>query len=211
MYNYSEKHNVLFVHIPKNAGTSIIDSLDMHSTKVKHYPLSVLQSYMDKETFDKSIKIAVIRNPYERMVSYYRYRQNKSQDPLNYPFHLWLRNGKIQYNMLSYDCLPQIKWCTKEDSVDLPKDIDYILNYEKLDEQWKELCEIEKLNVKPLQKLNTSGQYDYVKYYKITEDAVLVNNIFKADCQLFGYDLGEPNDFPLLKGHTEIDNFLRGK
>ena len=67
MYNYSEKHNVLFVHIPKNAGTSIIDSLDMHSTKVKHYPLSVLQSYMDKETFDKSIKIAVFRNPYVKL------------------------------------------------------------------------------------------------------------------------------------------------
>jgi chondroitin 4-sulfotransferase 11 len=79
MYNYSEKHNILFVHIPKNAGTSIINSLEM--TNTEHYPLSVLQGYMDKETFDNAIKIAVIRNPWERMVSYYRYRQLKNQDP----------------------------------------------------------------------------------------------------------------------------------
>ena len=177
MYNYSEKHNLLFVHIPKNAGTSIIDSLGMDSKKVKHYPLSVLQTYMPKDIFDNAIKVAVFRSPFERMVSYHRHRQNKKQDPQKMPFHLWLRDGTIQYNMSNYDSLPQIKWCTKMDMVDLPNSMDYILNFEKLNEQWSELCQIENLDVEPLQKLNNTGDYDYTDYYKTLEDMILVNHL----------------------------------
>ena len=36
MYNYSKKHNILFVHIPKNAGTSILDCLEIEDAQ--HYP-----------------------------------------------------------------------------------------------------------------------------------------------------------------------------
>ena len=88
------------------------------------------------------------------MVSYYRHRQNKKQGPKKMPFNIWLRDGTIQYNMSNYDSLPQIKWCTKMDMVDLPNSMDYILNFEKLNEQWSELCQIENLDVEPLQKLN---------------------------------------------------------
>lgn len=211
MYNYSAEHNIMFVHIPKNAGTSIINSLSMDSKKVKHYPLSVLQSYMDKKAFDKSIKIAVLRNPWERMASYYRYRQEKKQDPTGMEFGAWLRNGVIQYNMATYDSLPQIKWCVKQDFVDLPKSIDYIFNYEKLSEQWEEFCQIEDIKAKPLPILNSTGDYNYIQYYETLEDIVLVNNLFKSDIKLFNYDFGIPNDFPLLKGEQEINNFLDGK
>jgi len=211
MYNYSEKHNVLFVHIPKNAGTSIVNSLGMDSAKVKHYPLSILQTYIPKDIFDNAIKVAVFRSPFERMVSYHRHRINKQQDPKKMPFNIWLRDGTIQYNMNNYDALPQIKWCTKMDMVDLPNSMDYILNFEKLNEQWSELCQIENLDVKPLQKLNNTGDYDYTDYYKTLEDMILVNHLYRTDVSLFRYHFSIPNDFPLLKGKEEIDNFLRGK
>ena len=142
MYNYSKEHNILFVHIPKNAGSSIRDKLDI--TKSGHYPLSILQSHMDKKTFDNAIKIAVFRNPWERMVSWYRYRKQKSQDPKQMPFSYWLRNGKVQYNMQSFDSLSQIKWCCKLDSIKLQESLDYIFNFEHLDEQWKEFTEFAK-------------------------------------------------------------------
>ena len=46
-----------------------------------------------------------------------------------------------------YDSLPQIKWCTKLDSTKLHKSLDYIINFEHVNEQWEELCEIENINV----------------------------------------------------------------
>jgi len=206
MYNYSKEHNILFVHIPKNAGSSIRDKLGI--TKSGHYPLSILQSHMDKKTFDNAIKIAVFRNPWERMVSWYRYRKQKSQDPKQMPFSYWLRNGKVQYNMQSFDSLSQIKWCCKLDSIKLQESLDYIFNFEHLDEQWKEFCDIEKINIKKLPKTNDTGAYDYTEQYDILEDVLLVRNMFRSDVDLFDYEFGVPNDFPLLKGREEIRKFL---
>ena len=206
MYNYSKEHNILFVHIPKNAGSSIRDKLDI--TKSGHYPLSILQSHMDKKTFDNAIKIAVFRNPWERMVSWYRYRKQKSQDPKQMPFSYWLRNGKVQYNMQSFDSLSQIKWCCKLDSIKLQESLDYIFNFEHLDEQWKEFCDIEKINIKKLPKTNDTGTYYYTEQYDILEDVLLVRNMFRSDVDLFDYEFGVPNDFPLLKGREEIRKFL---
>ena len=205
LWNYSSEHNVLFVHIPKNAGSSIRDELGI--TKSAHYPLSVLQSQMDKETFDNAIKIAVFRNPWERMVSWYRYRQQKNQDPKDIGFSIWLRDGRAQYNMEVYDSLPQIKWCTKLDSTKLHKSLDYIINFEHVNEQWEELCEIENINVKKLPKINSTGIYDYTEYYNILEDVTLVKNMFRSDIDVLDYDFGIPNNFPLLKGESEINEF----
>ena len=202
MYNYSKKHNILFVHIPKNAGTSILDCLEIEDAQ--HYPLSVLQGYMDKETFDNAIKIAVVRNPWERMVSYYRYRQLKNQDPKNFPFSFWLRSGSIQYNMGNFDMMPQCKWLNKIDSFDMPKCVDYVFNYDLLESQWKEFCEIEKINVKPLKTLNTTGLYDLESYYKMIDDVILVGHYFRTDVQNFDFEFGVKSDFPLLKGPKEI-------
>ena len=91
MYNYSAKHNVLFVHIPKNAGTSMNKVLEIEPKKTKHYPLSVLEAYTPEPIFDNAIKIAIVRNPWERMVSHYVYSQQKGHDQKGAPFYLWLR------------------------------------------------------------------------------------------------------------------------
>ena len=146
MYNYSPKHNVLFVHIPKNAGTSMNKVLEIEPKKTKHYPLSVLEAYTPEPIFDNAIKIAIVRNPWERMVSHYVYRQQKGYDTKGAPFYLWLRKGAIQFNMQTFDSMPQCKWLMKQDSLEAENSIDYVMNFEKLDEQWEEICDLEKLS-----------------------------------------------------------------
>ena len=205
MYNYSAKHNVLFVHIPKNAGTSMNKVLEIQPKKTKHYPLSVLQAHMPEDIFRDSIKIAVVRNPWERMVSHYVYRQQKGYDQKGAPFYLWLRKGAIQFNMQAFDSMPQCKWMMEQDSLSADESIDYVMNFEKIDEQWKEICDIEKISPEPLQKLNTNPKYDYTDYYKTIDDIVLVGHYFRADVKLFGYEFGVPNDFDLMKGSRKKD------
>lgn len=66
----SHEHKLIFIHVPKNAGTSLTNALKMvdggHHTHeyYKHkYP----------NIFDNYVKISVIRNPWDRIVSNYEY------------------------------------------------------------------------------------------------------------------------------------------
>ena len=75
-----DKQKAIFVHIPKNAGTSI-ESVFLTPEYRENYPTNIIERHATihkvKEIFpdkyDSYIKFAVIRNPYERMVSWYHY------------------------------------------------------------------------------------------------------------------------------------------
>jgi len=84
---YSKKYRFCFVHIEKNAGTSIRDALS-ESLKVKHFksrsyfgPMRgkggvTVKEYIDflgEEEYANHFSFAIVRNPYERMVSWYKY------------------------------------------------------------------------------------------------------------------------------------------
>ena len=63
-----DEENLIFVHIPKNAGTSICRYFNYLAT----YHETI---YDFKETFPDKYnsykKFAIVRNPYDRMVSWY--------------------------------------------------------------------------------------------------------------------------------------------
>jgi hypothetical protein len=75
-----DEQKMIFVHIPKNAGTSI-ESIFLTPEYREKYPVSKIERHATihevKEVFpdkyDSYIKFAVIRNPYDRMVSWYHY------------------------------------------------------------------------------------------------------------------------------------------
>lgn len=71
--------NVTFIHIQKTAGTSIVKWLSQSVTNTNisppncHLTASEYRSTMGV-LFEDSFKFAFIRNPYERAVSYYKYK-----------------------------------------------------------------------------------------------------------------------------------------
>jgi ubiquinone/menaquinone biosynthesis C-methylase UbiE len=66
--SYSRKHNVIFVHIPKNAGTSVVNTLKLEHG---HRGLGHLMRLKEQHPHTKSF--AIVRNPYDRLVSTYEY------------------------------------------------------------------------------------------------------------------------------------------
>lgn len=93
----SESRNFLFVHVQKTAGTSLTRLLapwalqpdDARLNRVlsdlglrrnwraafyrKHAPLRVAEARLPAERFNAMLKIAFVRNPWDRMVSWHRY------------------------------------------------------------------------------------------------------------------------------------------
>ena len=77
---------ILFIHIPKNAGTSVSIFLKNLNFKkpmrifrhpqIHHLYLDELE---DKININEKISFAIIRNPFDRLVSYYHYSKKKNR------------------------------------------------------------------------------------------------------------------------------------
>tara|TARA_R100000808_G_C2089225_1_gene110244 strand:+ start:169 stop:789 length:621 start_codon:yes stop_codon:yes gene_type:complete len=69
------EHKVIFIHIPKNAGTSIKSYFGYDLTskeKFKHSTIyEIKKEYPD--LYKSYKKFAIVRNPYDRMISWYAY------------------------------------------------------------------------------------------------------------------------------------------
>jgi hypothetical protein len=75
-----DEQKMIFVHIPKNAGTSI-ESVFLTPEYKEKYPINLIQRHATiheikkvfPDKYNSYIKFAVIRNPYDRMASWYHY------------------------------------------------------------------------------------------------------------------------------------------
>ena len=77
----SERLGIVFIHIPKTAGTSITDALrkaDKHAikrlpamAKIKHLTACDVRGAITPEKYDRLFSFAVIRDPFERFCSIY--------------------------------------------------------------------------------------------------------------------------------------------
>src|SRR6056297_512778 len=86
----SQKHKVIFVHIPKTAGSSICDWLDIEqspqnlfrngyleneSFALQHLPISEIKTRIQSKQWQNYFKFTVVRNPIDRLISTFKWRK----------------------------------------------------------------------------------------------------------------------------------------
>jgi hypothetical protein len=89
----SHKYKIIFIHIQKTGGTSIeklieaadpelIKSLQITPSKrtLRHSSLSEIKAGIAENVFNRYKKVCVVRNPFDRMVSWYAMLKHKSHD-----------------------------------------------------------------------------------------------------------------------------------
>lgn len=181
----SDTHKFVFVHIPKTAGTSInaaLGKLASFSLELHMMPNKILDAFPDTKDY---LWVTVVRNPYDRLVSWYEYMRSNESDPN----HVTVR-GKTFQEFLEWRMPVRTQW-------------DYIksahiknwevLEFENLDECFQEFCELMKLDNIFLPKFNRSDRTKshYSKYYEDIDLDKFYPYIL-PDCQAFNYGFERP-------------------
>lgn len=192
--------NLVFIHIPKNGGTSVShwlrENLGGEKGTKKHSGMMHLAEewpdVVNPTTF------AIIRNPWDRMISLYHFQGRKLQSKLdrnkgkgdfrikyekemkywNEGFESWLINCKDNGTYWFTYSYNQVVWMTPEPT--------YILRFETLENDFKIIQDITKC-YEPLPITNSTEHKHYSEYYNAkTKD--LVAELFKEDITRFNYE-----------------------
>lgn len=195
-YSYfANQYQTIFIHIPKTGGSSIAKSL--FNKNSRHVPW--FEYYKtNRKKFNKFFKFALVRNPWDRLVSSYLYLKgggmnqmdkNWALENLNQfsTFEEFVLNWVNEKNINSWlHFKPQKYWiCDKNNNIM----VDYLGRLETINRDF--LFIRNKIGVKnELIKINSSKRDRYDKYYN---DATIeiVNKIYNDDIKLFGYDYDE--------------------
>lgn len=197
----SDEHNFIFIHVPKTGGNSIQKILlpfsdnymvpnDPEKTgadrfairsrtmdTVKHSSLLDYQRQLDPGRFERYFKTTCVRNPWDRCVS----------------FFFSPHRGAVEWSHASFETF--IKEMVKPDSDFLrlssddqdPFDnIDLVLRFEKLDEDFAILCEKLGIGQHLLPRINISSRCHYHSYFS-ERTIELVADKFALEISRFNY------------------------
>jgi hypothetical protein len=162
----NHKHKFIFIHIPKNAGTSIRNSFNIkgYDKKVvsKRYPHSTcseIKQYCGEKVWNEYYKFAFIRNPFDRLVSFYHFHKSDQykhkigrERAFNQSFKEWV----MDINDLNV---------THSQSYYLDEEINFIGRYENLQNDFNKVCKATKIAEYTLPHYNKSEHKGWQHYY----------------------------------------------
>ena len=208
---------LIFIHIPKTAGTSIrvlasstfgkdytrcphvkkntkiVLNEQAVFTDLRHISAGVLLSegIISREWWNNAVKLAVVRNPWDRLVSMY-HSMKKQGRYKKYPIFdcfstfateissssRWIKPVcGYSTNKLSH-ANPQVEW--------LKWGVDVVLRFESLESDWSSLCERVGIHCKALPHLEKSDRKKYQDYYD-DDLAERVGRFYQEDASRFSY------------------------
>lgn len=151
--------SIIFIHIPKTAGTSIVHSLG--GNNINHLLLSDYPNHI----LSNSFVFSCVRNPFDRFVSQWLYHTNFED---NFFYKKYKKKFDIFYY---YDLVKTIKhkyisWNTMTNFLkNKNKSVDFILHFEKLNNDWKNLCKLLDFNFELSIIKNNINRNHYSYYY----------------------------------------------
>jgi hypothetical protein len=199
---------VIFIHIPKTAGTAVEHALGMHGELsdigierylnqemnynllfgggLQHFNARLIRKYLGKNRFDEYYKFTIVRNPYDRLVSFVGSRNGK-----------WHKKEKLSKEQF-IDHLKQSQRIFKSGSAPLPRSqyeyvtfkgklvVNSVLHFENLNNEIDDLSSELKFEIKLEHRMKS--YHDDYRFYYDEYSKKLVRKIYKKDFDYFGYD-----------------------
>ena len=202
----SRKYRFIFIHVYKNAGSSITNALKPFTQSKwqkkanlifkrfgvsyfdpkpypSHIPAAELMSKMGRKAFESYFKFGIVRNPWDWQVSLYTYVLSETRHPLHEIVKSFRNFDEYLEWRYTKPVTYQKSFLFSEQNEQL---VDFIGRFEKLDDDLNKICS--QLGISAtLPERNVSSTKPYHEYYnKRTID--LVRKIFQPDIRLFKYD-----------------------
>lgn len=185
-----DKHKCIFIHIPKTGGTSIARSFI--GENVGHYEWYLLKKVFGKD-YDSYFKFAIVRNPWDRVVSAYHYYQSDKITDAN---KIWAQQSgilELDFENFIRDALEnamdyhhfktQCSFIMDNNGKSM---VDYVGRFEDLEEAAREVFSQIKINTQ-LEHFNKSQRKkDYRSYYNETTKSI-IGRLYEEDIAAFSY------------------------
>ncbi|MBN2374681.1 sulfotransferase family 2 domain-containing protein [bacterium] len=200
-----EKNRILFIHIPKTAGTTIETILDIKENQRLWGYCKLTKSYKQHYTYDdiinytdinpeKYFTFTFVRNPYDRLISVYLQKNNKSCDKellktigeysfidfVRYKLPLILEKNNFEGSNLhfrpQYDFVKEYK-------------MDFIGRFENLESDFNYVAEKLKINKRFNRSVNPNGNKNRREweFYYTEETKRYVRRLYYNDFEKFAY------------------------
>jgi sulfotransferase famil protein len=198
-----QKH-FLFVHIPKTAGNSIqsvlrdysedelvalrgeqdgVERFGLRNPKYKvkkHSTLAEYRAALGGAEFGRLYKFTCVRNPWDRMVSYYFTPTQKAE--------VW---DQKKFRKIISSALSVADYLRLDQGEEDPfGNVDYIMRFENLADDFRSVCAALDILPMKLPQYNRSNRERYSKYYD-DDLREFVRVRFAAEIERFGYAFEE--------------------
>lgn len=208
-YIICQNNPIIFIHIPKTAGASVINSFNENKIIIKNIRTrnnnyhSTLNDYTASYNTD-AWKFTVVRNPYQRAVSWYMFRKRilqlslkryqsslpikkvennfekikKEYDYMLLDFNLWLEKYVNQNWDFTWFSLShdQTTWIEPLTS------IDKVFKFETLNKDFQEIFNL----TLPHKNKSTSKSFNWRELYN-RKGKDLITDVYKRDLENFDY------------------------
>lgn len=191
--DFHKKSGLLFIHVPKVAGTSIEQAIYDTDRWLSGHCYALDYYKENQEEFKCLFSFGFVRNPYDRLVSAFLYLKKGggctedflfSQEVLaNIDFKEFVFELQKNPKLLSWiHFQPQYLFLCDEEKKIL---VNYVGKYENIQEDFSTICQKNNIE-KTLPNANTNPHINYTFYYD-EETAKIVAEIYNDDFRIFGY------------------------
>ena len=198
---YRNAKNIMFVRVPKTAGTSILQAFKNKGWKQYNlilageahlsYSQMIDTRHIARTPSNRDVVFTVVRNPFDWLVSFYHYTgRHKSFKGF---LHTWDSEQNITrltfMNGMIFDQL----YTLNPNGNNISCRAHIIMRYECLKEGWQIFTHNMNVTSYELPRLNVRGKRDYKTYYT-PELIKIVEEKCAEELELFGYSFDGPTD-----------------
>jgi chondroitin 4-sulfotransferase 11 len=198
--------DILFVHIQKTGGTSILRTLGLDAhLHHRHFFASQFRPMCDAEQWDATFKFAFVRNPWDRLVSWWSmingFRDAYRKGPHLNRFFAYIFENSLTFEEFILNCHADIadpdgRKCILRNQLDYLTDpdgrllVDFIGKFENLEMDFRKVTRQLGLPDTALAHINQSTHAAYFDYYN-DRTRSLIEQAYQRDIKQFGYTFGQ--------------------